>query len=98
MPGPSGSGIPLPAIPPVLLPGSTMPLSFRRLVVALRLSLGALLLCLPLADARAASLEDLIAGLGADGFNSKIEAVQGLGTLGDGRAIAALQALRDGRL
>ena len=49
--------------------------------------------------ARAADrFDELIAKLVADGFAEKIEAAQALGELGDGRAIAPLRALADGRL
>jgi len=49
--------------------------------------------------ARAADrFEDLVGKLGADSFAEKIEAAQALGELGDGRAIAQLRALADGRL
>jgi len=49
--------------------------------------------------ARAADrFDELIAKLGTDGFAEKIAAAQALGELGDGRAIAPLRALAEGRL
>jgi urea transport system permease protein len=48
--------------------------------------------------AAAAGFAELVAKLGADDFASKIEAVEGLGALGDGRAVPVLKALADGAL
>jgi urea transport system permease protein len=50
------------------------------------------------ASASAAELKELVDRLGADDFDAKIDAVQALGALGDGRAVAALKALGDGAL
>jgi urea transport system permease protein len=47
---------------------------------------------------RAAEIDELVAGLGADDFAAKITAVQGLGALGDPRAVTVLRALADGTL
>ena len=48
--------------------------------------------------ARADEFAALVSALGADGFAEKQQAVVGLGKLGDGRAVAVLTALKDGRL
>jgi len=46
----------------------------------------------------AQDFETLVAKLGVDSFSDKVEAVQALGALGDGRAVPLLKALADGRL
>jgi urea transport system permease protein len=56
------------------------------------------LFCLTILPARADDYTDLIAGLGSDNFADKEKAITGLGTLGDARAVPALQALSDERL
>ena len=48
--------------------------------------------------ARADEFAALVSALGADGFAEKQQAVVGLGKLGDGRAVAVLTALKNGRL
>src|SRR5215471_16911745 len=48
--------------------------------------------------ARADEFADAVAGLGADGFAEKGQAIAALGKLGDPRAIPVLQALSDDRL
>jgi len=48
--------------------------------------------------ARADEFAALVSALAADGFAEKQQAVVGLGNLGDGRAVAVLTALKDGRL
>jgi len=48
--------------------------------------------------AAAADLKQLVDQLGADDFAAKIQAVQDIGALGDGRAVAVLKALNDGAL
>ena len=57
-----------------------------------------LILAAALPAQAAETFEELLAKLGADGFAEKIEAAEKLGELGDGRAIAPLRALADGRL
>jgi urea transport system permease protein len=71
-----------------------MPRALR--LVAPVLALIAMLLA-PAAG-RADDFADAIAGLGADGFAARIEAVEKLAALGDGRAVPALRALADGNL
>ena len=51
-----------------------------------------------LGPARADEFGDAVAGLGADGFAEKGQAIVTLGKLGDPRAIPVLQALSDDRL
>ena len=67
-----------------------------------RCLLGLLLILITLgtaaAPAAAATYEELVQQLGADDFSTKSEAAEALGRLGDGRAVAPLQALSDGRL
>ena len=65
---------------------------FRRLLVAL------MALAAAASAAAAAELSELVEQLGSDDFSAKIEAVQALGALGDGRAVVALRALGDGAL
>ena len=48
--------------------------------------------------AAAADLKQLVDQLGGDDFSAKIQAVQEIGALGDGRAVAVLKALNDGSL
>jgi urea transport system permease protein len=48
--------------------------------------------------AAAADLKQLVDRLGADDFADKIQAVQDIGALGDGRAVAVLKAVNDGSL
>jgi urea transport system permease protein len=48
--------------------------------------------------ALADELADLVAALGSESFGDKEKAIEGLGTLGDGRAVPALKALGDGKL
>src|SRR5260221_5695614 len=48
--------------------------------------------------AAAADLKQLVDQLGADDFAAKIQAVQGIGALGDGPAAAVLRSLNDGAL
>jgi urea transport system permease protein len=48
--------------------------------------------------AAAADLKQLVDQLGSDDFSAKIQAVQEIGALGDGRAVAVLKALNDGSL
>ena len=43
--------------------------------------------------AAAADLKQLVDQLGADDFSSKIQAVQDIAALGDGRAVAVLKAV-----
>ena len=50
------------------------------------------------APCAAATFEDLVQQLGADDFSTKSDAAEALGRLGDGRAVAPLKALSDGRL
>jgi urea transport system permease protein len=65
---------------------------FRLTIVALAALVAAAI------PAAAADFAELVAKLGADDFASKIEAVEGLGALGDGRAVPVLKALADGAL
>jgi urea transport system permease protein len=66
---------------------------------ALRFIAVAFLALLALAPlAAAAELDDLVSQLGLDDFDAKVAAVQSLGRLGDGRAVAVLKALGDGAL
>ena len=65
---------------------------FRLSIVALAA------LILAVIPAAAADFAELMAKLGADDFATKIEAVEGLGALGDGRAVPVLKALADGTL
>jgi urea transport system permease protein len=62
------------------------------LAVALHAGVGSLW------PALADELSDLVAALGSESFGDKEKAIDGLGTLGDGRAIPALKALADGKL
>jgi len=48
--------------------------------------------------AHADAFDDAVQALGSDSFAEKIAAAEALSRLGDGRAVAALQALADGRL
>ncbi|HWK46892.1 MAG TPA: urea ABC transporter permease subunit UrtB [Stellaceae bacterium] len=48
--------------------------------------------------ARADQFADLVTGLGADGFDDRLAAIDGLGNLGDGRAVPVLKALSEDRL
>jgi urea transport system permease protein len=66
--------------------------SFRFIIVVLATLIAAI------APAAAADVAELVAKLGADDFASKIEAVEGLGALGDGRAVPVLKALAEGAL
>src|SRR5579864_7259515 len=63
-----------------------------------RLLLAAITILAMAASARADDLHDLIDRLGAEGFDAKVQTVDALGELGDGRAVAALKALNDGLL
>lgn len=60
------------------------------------LMLFALLAVVP--SARADEFATLVSALGADSFAEKEQAVTALGKLGDGRAVAVLTALNEGRL
>jgi urea transport system permease protein len=62
-----------------------------------RLLLALLLFLAPL-PAGAAGIEDFLAQLGTGGFDDKIQAVRGLGALGDPRAVPVLKALSEGAL
>jgi urea transport system permease protein len=70
---------------------------FQPLLIALAL---ALVLWSPLASAvaRAADLRELVDQLASDDFDEKANAVEALGALGDGKAVAILHALADGNL
>ncbi len=68
---------------------------FRRVSRILSLLAALLVTPMPLA---AQDLSSLVARLGESSFSEKIEAVEALATLGDDRAISALEALGDGRL
>ena len=63
-----------------------------------RLLLAAITILAMAVSARADDLHDLIDRLGAEGFDAKVQTVDALGELGDGRAVAALKALNDGLL
>jgi len=68
-------------------------------IVMFRCVLSALVALLLLPSlAAAADLKQLVDQLGADDFAAKIQAVQDIGALGDGRAVAVLKALNDGAL
>ena len=71
-------------------------INFRRGLLGLLLGLA--LLAGHRAPAAAASFEELVQQLGSDDFAAKSDAAEALGRLGDGRAVAPLQALSDGRL
>jgi urea transport system permease protein len=66
--------------------------------MAVLLATVCLWLCQPIAAAHADAFGEAVAGLAADGFAAKAEAVEKLGSLGDGRAIPVLKALEAGEL
>jgi urea transport system permease protein len=66
--------------------------------VAVLLATIGLWLCQPIGAAHADAFGDTVAGLAADGFAAKAEAVEKLGSLGDSRAIPVLKALEAGEL
>ena len=63
-----------------------------------RLLLATIAILAMAASARADDFHDLIDRLGAESFDAKVQAVDALGELGDGRAVPALKALSDGLL
>jgi urea transport system permease protein len=67
----------------------------RLIIAALGIAFGLLGAARPIF---AQDLPALIAALGADDFDGRIQAVDALGAFGDGRAVPALQALNDGNL
>jgi urea transport system permease protein len=67
-------------------------------VHAVRIAVILFFLLVAALPAHADELADLVSALGADSFAEKERAVVGLGKLGDGRAVAVLTALKDGRL
>jgi urea transport system permease protein len=70
-------------------------MTFTRLF---RLALLAALFALAAAPARADDFDTLVGALGSDTFAEKEKAIVGLGTLGDARAVPALQAMSEDRL
>jgi urea transport system permease protein len=87
------------AMGPSLAPRESVPSTAKRVRVDAA-GLAAILFFLLVAalPARADEFAALVSALGADGFAEKQQAVVGLGKLGDGRAVAVLTALKDGRL
>jgi urea transport system permease protein len=73
-------------------------MAHRTVPRLLRLASALLLLALAALPARADDFATLVTSLGSDNFSDKEKAIQGLGSLGDARAVPVLQALGDDRV